>query len=414
MMRPALGWAGLSRSALKRAEAQLVADSEGVRDEVGVLALHTAYANRFFPGTSVQQTRLRYALFVPWQIKALLRNREHVRSDQEARDALEQAELNLAMRLPHVDGEGTIGRRTASAGRSVAIPPSQSYWVALATWGILGANLGGEAPSRRELFRRWERWPDGHRRRPTTDDEGRALERPQHLFHPGLPEPPRELRGDVPLDFRLLPDEREFLRKRLLDTKRSGDGQPSFLSALVGSRIRIRDGQSPWSRSVIRHADEADRQALHRARDAAALAAVTRAIYNAAVEALRERDEGSPIVERHRVHLVEIVDEYGSAAQRLRLGDLARDGVSIGDLAPVLASVQQWLSRGGDDPLDGALFASLSHWERRRKGSRRAKLPLSAYGREARAAWQAQKTALAEPIGYRWSLVRRFLQDLQE
>ena len=65
MMRPALGWAGLSRSALKRAEAQLMAGSEGVRDEVGVLTLHTAYANRFFPGTSVQQTRLRYALFVP-------------------------------------------------------------------------------------------------------------------------------------------------------------------------------------------------------------------------------------------------------------------------------------------------------------------------------------------------------------
>ena len=413
-MRPALGWAGLSRSALKRAEAQLVADSEGVRDEVGVLALHTAYANRFFPGTSVQQTRLRYALFVPWQIKALLRNREHVRTDQEARDALEQKELTLAMRLPHVDGEGTIGRWTASAGRSVAIPPSQSYWVALATWGILGTDLGGDAPSRSELFRRWERWSDGDRRRSTTDDEGRALERPQHLFHQGLPEPPRELRGDVPLDFRLLPDEQEFLRKRLLDTKRSGDGQPSFLSALVGSNIRIRDGQAPWSRSVIRHADEADRQALHRARDAAALAAVTRAIYNAAVEALRERDEGSTIVERHRTHLGEIVEEYGDAAQRLRLGDLTRDDVSIGDLGPVLSSVQQWLSGGGGDPLDGALFASLSHWERRRKGSRRAKLPLSAYGREARAAWQAEKTALAEPIGYRWSLVRRFLRDLQE
>ena len=103
-MRPALGWAGLSRSALKRAEAQLVADSEGVRDEVGVLALHTAYANRFFPGTSVQQTRLRYTLFVPWQIMALLR--ERVQSGQ-ARRELDQAELNLARRLPDVDGEGT-------------------------------------------------------------------------------------------------------------------------------------------------------------------------------------------------------------------------------------------------------------------------------------------------------------------
>ena len=75
-MKPALGWAGLSRSALKRAEAQLVTDSAGVRDEVGVLSLHTAYANRFFPGTSVQQTRLRYALFVSWQITVLLRDRE--------------------------------------------------------------------------------------------------------------------------------------------------------------------------------------------------------------------------------------------------------------------------------------------------------------------------------------------------
>ena len=414
MIRPALGWAGLSRSAIKRAEAQLVADTEGVRDEVGVLALHTAYANRFFPGTSVQQTRLRYSLFVPWQIKALLRNREYVQSDREARDALEQAELNLAMRLPHVDGEGTIGRRTASKGLRVAIPPSQSYWVALATWGILRADLGCEPPSRSELFRRWEKWPAGGLERSTTDDEGRALELQRELFVQGLPEPPTEFNGDGPLDFRLLPKERVFLRKRLLETKRSGDEQPSFLSALVGSNHRIRDGLAPWSRSVIRHADEADRKALNRARDAAALAAVTRALYNAAVEALRERDEGSAIVERHRTHLIGIIDKYGAAGQQLHLGDLACDDVSIGDLELVLSSVQQWLSKGSGDPLDGALIASLSHWELRRKGSRRAKLPLSAHGRGARAAWQAEKTALAGPVEYRWGLVCRLLRDLQE
>ena len=413
MMRPALGWAGLSRSALKRAEAQLVADSEGVRDEVGVLTLHTAYANRFFPGTSVQQTRLRYALFVPWQIKALLRDRERVRSGQ-ARDALEQAELNLARRLPDVDGEGTIGRRTAISGRPVAIPPSQSYWVALATWGILSTDLGGEAPPRSELFRRWERWPVDHRGRPTTDDEGRVLERLQYLFHQGLPTPPREFNGDEPLDFRLLPREREFLRKRLLDTNRSTDEQPSFLSALVRSNVRIQGGMDPWSRSAIQHADKADRKALCRARDAAALAAVTRAVYTAAVEALRERDEGSSVGERHRDHLAEIVDEHGVAGQRLRLADLSLDGVFIGGLEPVLSSIQQWLSRGGGDPLDRAVLASLSRWELRRKGSRRAKLPFSAHGREARAAWRADKTALAGPIEYRWSLICRFLRDLRE
>ena len=411
-MRPALGWAGLSRSALKRAEAQLVADSEGVRDEVGVLALHTAYANRFFPGTSVQQTRLRYALFVPWQIKALLRDRERVQSSQ-ARHTLEQAELNLARRLPDVDGEGTIGRRTAKAGRYVAIPPSQSYWVALAAWGVLSNGPDGDAPSRSELFAHWGRWSEGHRGRPTTDDEGRVLETLRYLFHQRLPKAPAEFSRDGSLDFKLLSREREFLRARLLDTRRPVDGQPSFLSALVRSGHCIRDEQAPWSRAVIRHADEADRKALLRARDAAALAAVTRAVYAAAVEALQERRDGSSVERRHRDHLAKIVDKYGCAAQRLCLCDLRLDNVCIGDLKWVLNSIQHWLSRGGKDPLDEAVLDALSRWELRRKGSRRAKLPLSVHGREARAAWRSDETALAAPIEYRWSLVRRYLRDLQ-
>ena len=369
-----------------------MADSHGVRDEVGVLALHTAYANRFFPGTSVQQTRLRYALFVPWQLKALLRDRERIRSGQ-ARRVLEQAELNLARRLPDVDGEGTIGRRTAKVGRSVAIPPSQSYWVALAAWGVLSTDPDGEAPSRSEIFALWGRWSEGHRRRPTTDDEGRALEASRYLFHQRLPEPPTEFNRDGPLDFKLLSREREFLRKRLLDTKRPGDGRPSFLSALVRTGERIRDDQAPWSQSVIRLADEADRRALRRARDAAALAAVTRAVYAAAVEALRERKDGLPVEKRHQDHLAKIVHKYGRAAQRLCLCDLVIDDLFIGELKRVLNSVQHWLSRDGKDPLDEGVLTSLRRWELRRKGSRRAKLPLSTHGREARAAWRADETA---------------------
>lgn len=413
MMRPSLGWAGLSRSALKRAEAQLVADSEGVRDEVGVLALHTAYANRFFPGTSVQQTRLRYVLFVPWQIISLLRDRERVQPGQASR-ALEQTELRLARRLPNIDGEGTIGRRMARSGRSVAIPPSQSYWVALSAWGILNTGPHGDAPSRGELFDHWERWYEGRRGRPTTDDEGRALETPRRLFHQGLPKPPDDFARDNSLDFRLLPCERKFLRSRLLDTRRPGkDGQPSFLSALVRSGAHIRNDQAPWSRSIIKHADEADRRALCRARDAAALAAVTRGVYAAAVEALQHKD-GIPVGERHRAHLAWVVSKYGAAAQRLCLRDLPVDGVFIGDLEPILTNIQQWLSRGGQNPLDETVYDPLSRRERRRKGPRRAKLSLSVYGREARAAWRAGETALAIPIGYRWDLVRRLLQDLQE
>lgn len=65
-MQSSFGWTLLSRDALRRAETQLRDDVEGVRDEIGFLSLHQAYADRFFPGMSVLHTRLRYVLFVPW------------------------------------------------------------------------------------------------------------------------------------------------------------------------------------------------------------------------------------------------------------------------------------------------------------------------------------------------------------
>ena len=66
------GWTMPSRKAVRQAERALASGEQGVRDEVGFLIIHDAYANRFFPGTSVQQTRLRYVLFVPWIYKRLL------------------------------------------------------------------------------------------------------------------------------------------------------------------------------------------------------------------------------------------------------------------------------------------------------------------------------------------------------
>ena len=66
------GWTMPSRDAVRRAGRALESAEQGVRDEVGFLIIHDAYANRFFPGTSVQQTRLRYILFVPWIYKRLL------------------------------------------------------------------------------------------------------------------------------------------------------------------------------------------------------------------------------------------------------------------------------------------------------------------------------------------------------
>ena len=200
-MVPKVGWAALSRSRLNRAEAQLVEGAQGVRDEVGVLALHTGYANRFFPGTSTQQTRLRYVLFVPWQIRDLLRGNM---SKAQARKELPQRELQLANRLQD-EATGVIGRRNAKIGRLLAIPPSSAYWVALREWGILNPMPLGIVPSRKDMFDHWGQWREGRSGRAETDDEGRELEVFSGLFANGIPDPPPTFRGNGPLEFKLNP-----------------------------------------------------------------------------------------------------------------------------------------------------------------------------------------------------------------
>jgi len=411
LSKPALGWAALSRSALATAEAQLVDHVEGVRDEVGVLALHFGYANRFFPGSSVQQTRLRYALFVPWQIVTLLRDGGVRRGQAQA--ALREAEMALALRLPNRDGAGTIGRYTARNGKPVSIPPSMAYWTALGSWGVLNVPPNTPAPTRAEVYRHWTRWVEGRPARSTlTDDEHRRLHQPPRLFHRDLPEPAPDFRAGGLLDFTLRPDERRFLRNRLRDVQREHDLKPSFLSTLVREGATPSAKQAMWARPLRALADRADRAALERARDAASLAAATRAFYLACVEGLKDERDRRDDSTRHRDHLASVVRVHGKRAQRLRLDKLALDGVHIGGLGGVLTHVQRWLKAGGTDPLDEPLRASMATWEEQRKGGR-ARLPLTGRARDARAAWRGDKAGRAGPIGYRWSLIRVLLDDLQ-
>ena len=404
LQEPRLGWAALSRTRLNKAEAQLEqGKDEGVRDEVGVLALHTAYANRFFPGTSMQQRRLRYALFVPWQIEDLLRGKL---SAAQARSELQRREIQLATRL--VGQPGVIGARKATDGLPVSIPPSSAYWVALREWGLVNALPGNVAPSRHDMFRYWEKWGDGRAGPRLKDDEGRDMVVSHRLFIDGLPEAPRHFRTRGPLDFTLEEGEGDFLRERLAQTERSFDRKPSLLAALAVAGIVPTENEQLWSRRIKAQADSRDRKAIERARGAASLSAVARALYAAAVEALGE--DGAGPTERHQGHLGSVMAEHGARAASLQLETLGSDGVELGpELHDVLQHVQQWIESDGSDPLEPKVYRVLADWECRRKGSR-AKLPKSRQGREARRGWGSQD--LAEPIGYRWWVVRNLLQDL--
>jgi len=138
-MQASFGWTLLSRDALRRAEQQLRDAADGVRDEIGFLALHQAYADRFFPGTSVLHTRLRYVLFIPWLYQKVIQQR----SRQQVSAVVENQEIFLARRLKKAEEFGVIGRR--SLPNPTTQPPTMVYWSALSAWAFF-------APMRAVLF----------------------------------------------------------------------------------------------------------------------------------------------------------------------------------------------------------------------------------------------------------------------
>lgn len=403
---PRLGWAALSRSRLNKAEAQLEQGKEGVRDEVGVLALHTAYADRFFPGTSTQQTRLRYALFVPWQIDGLLRGKT---SAVQARGELKRREIQLANRLSGQES-GVIGAQKAADGQPVAIPPSSAYWVALREWGLVNPMPHGVAPSRHDVFKHWEKWSEGRTGRQPTDDEGQELIPFPRLFINGLPKTAKDFRGRGSLDFKLKDRERRFLRTRLMETTRSYDEEPSLLARLASEDVVPTEDEPLWSRRIMSLADRRDRKAIEGARRSASLSAIVRALYAAAVEALREHDGVVEVTNRHRHHLASTVAKHGKQAVSLQLDGLESDDISLDHgLLRTLRHVQQWVVTDGKNPLEQTVYRVLVEWESARKRSR-SKLPRSKNGRDARCAWRDLN--LARPIDYRWWVVKNLLQDL--
>lgn len=394
-MRPALGWTLLSREDLRRAERLVASDEEGVRDEIGFLALHQSYADRFFPGTSVLQTRLRYVLFVPWLYQRIA---EHA-DPRPVRKRLEDAELALVKRLKDGKQAGIIG------GDSHPKPVSQTadmvYWNALGRWGIL-RRQNGALPSRKAVHRHLER----PRPRPSPRDlEGEPLEDSVDLFC-RLPSCPVDWNQDTPLTFEMSKEERQFVRDQLITVVRDADGQPSLLARLAEQE------SIPSTLWAIASADYGadDRQALKRARRAASLAAIGRAVYAALVEQKRG-DDGLDTPPRHREHLEQVRVEHRAKALRLDVDAMLADVPELAGrrIVDVLRETQRWLARQGDPGELDALYADA---ERARKGVRRARLDPTLGARKLRAEWNPAKHALATPLHYRWGHVHRLLRDL--
>jgi len=397
-----IGWIMLSRRAVASAEAALKNEQLGVRDEIGFLSLHQAFSDRFFPGTSVLHTRMRYALFVPWLMEAALGNPQQLRK-------LELA-LTWQLNLGADKGNGVIGGSIPN--RLPVQPASMIYWTALSRWHILHPRPDGVVSSRGEVLNKIASMAKATAGRHRTDD-GESLEDEAHAVFASVPTaPPLFLKSGEAMDFNLTALERTFLRKHLIGVCRGtgSQSQQSLLARIADSRLSVKSVAVPWAGLVKDVADREDKVALTIAKQAAALAGVGRAAYAALVESAKAKDGGERTT-RHRDDLAKMISDQGTEAIKLDLPALNVMTPGLpGYLLDVLTETQKWLASGPQrvDSLQDVYRTA----EVRRKGAR-ARLANNLGGQNRRAEWSADEHPLAEPLHFRWGNVRRLLNDLE-
>ena len=220
-----LSWIDFDDVERKRARRLIGMFAEkSTRDELGLGPIRDSIADLLFPGTNTLHTRLRYVFFVPWIYQSV-----EERTGKPDSHSLTSAGRRLEIELIHSlrrggESSGVIG---SSAGSSLQRLPSELYWSALRSWGICRYQ-GSQHDYIAAL-------PSLRRERRRVDSSNTAYS-PRILdlvtWHQGLPKQPSDLLGQV--DFRLTPEEAEFLVDRIVNSH-----PQSLLAHLARNRRRV-------------------------------------------------------------------------------------------------------------------------------------------------------------------------------
>ena len=435
------GWVEISDTALQRLQSELEQKGQGVVDEMGVLAIHAGYADYFFPGTSVLQTRPRYLFFACWNFLWLARQRgvtiaNFLRRKDEAElwvtrqlVATRDRALSPGGSAPNMDG--IIGVRVflEEPPRAPAQRVDFIYWTAMRRWGFYSSRI---AQDRTRLFRRWHgsaigRVGDGVDE--TLDDAIRD-ERLAEFFVPDVPQG-WQTDDTQRVDFELTGSEASWLQDRLLALDEVAEG-PCLLAKAAelcaelpprmapGEESPLRPWDDPLAVQSARAAGQFDR--LERARQASYLGHYLRAIYAALVEWTAEATASprrDPPLRYYRELLRKLAGDQATrdATLALSLASLYSDVPRIPDLLRrCLRHVQDGLRRvaHGEDAekvfLDDVTHRLFEAVERRRKGGR-ARLPRSEQGAARRTGFDRNTVGVYD-LDYRWNRVRYLLSDL--
>lgn len=173
------------------------------RDELGLGSIRDAFADHFFPGTTVIQTRARYFFFVPWMYLDLERKKVPA-AEMESKGR--KAETRLIQVLKQSDdSEGTLGRR---AGDTLKRLPSNVYWLGLSAWKM--RLFDGSQDEYHRSIDRFHRIRGDERR---DDDNELVASGRRRNWHVDIPSAPDEFPDEV--DFTLTEDEARYLVDRI-------------------------------------------------------------------------------------------------------------------------------------------------------------------------------------------------------
>ena len=385
---PVIGWFMLSeadRDSAQRFLSKLASD--GTRDELGFAPVHFAFADRFFPGTSVQHAQLRYVFFVAWAYQELLTESAGERFDRER---LSEIERRYSMRLMGTIGElknsGISGWMKYQAKERPVVRASTIYWTALRSWRMASHVAGiPDAPTETQLQGLWPRLL-------SSEDSDAQKTSNAVLFDDIPPPPPGWTRKTGQLDFELRPEEADYVRRKW---RTAGDaGEQPLLSRLAEAGV---SSESLWSSKVRRVASAEDREFLVLARRAASVACIARAAYAALVETKRNADRGTN-ERQHAEALPRLISDHRDEALALDVEALRTATRIDGNLTGFVRTVIEWVRA------DGQLNCISRELEARERDLKMERAYLL-NGRR-RAEW---RKGVAQPLDYRWPVVREMI-----
>lgn len=380
---------------------------ESTIDDLGLGGIRDAFSDTLFPGTSTLHTRLRYALFIPWLLQAA----SHRDSVAQMMSTFREYEYQLIDSLKRGgESDGVMGR---DAGRSLQRLPSAVYWGMITRWEIFEPGFTVRGYFEREVLRREEL-----RAAPRAEDpEVRPTLTPTGL-DPRLPDPPDDLLRAA--QFALRPEDAHYLTETITRTAAG-----SLLAHLVTHRPATwNDGgsapASAWD-PAIRHALPTEMDELvGRAERFALIAHGVNLLYNlmlAETTGKHTRQGGSltdVYTERLGAWYQEARDVQLDAKDRTAIWRMVTDrggrvSRSTQEFIGTWADAVAGAGSVADLTASRGLRARIQAREREKKGSRARLAPGN---QRALDAWNgASGTSRYE---YRWSYVRRHLQDLYD